>query len=210
MIPLICHGTTRECLNYFTDNISKLENIIKMTTFEDSENFIFTKYEPFCYASMGAILEGENGLLMFLDGLNCGYSGEGPTGTEKVLERLGISDENAEKWKCESGLSIDFTRSEDENTQYGLIHAPFFAYQTTKRNNYSQFELGTYAWLRVGEHQIIMLNPQNNRFNDLLNILQVSGPYQMEVCYGQTPEYLFDGIALKELIPNLSSIRGYE
>ena len=32
MIPLICHGTTRECLNYFTDNISKLENIIKMTT----------------------------------------------------------------------------------------------------------------------------------------------------------------------------------
>lgn len=91
------YGITTKSLEYWNKNKDKLGTIQEVAC----------SFDPI---HVEAILGGEGGLItpleynlkiigsngvMYLSGCNCGYGGEGPNGTRRILEELGISHDKA-------------------------------------------------------------------------------------------------------------------
>lgn len=59
-------------------------------------------------------IEGEAGVL-YLSGCNCGYGGEGPNGTRRILEELGVPPERARELMLQREFIIEFSEEGDGN-----------------------------------------------------------------------------------------------
>jgi hypothetical protein len=74
-----CGSSTRLSVNFFRKHKKLLGEILTITVDRNEMSIL-----------------GVNGI-MFLDGVNCGYIGEGPNGTKDILQNLGLSTK--EVWK---------------------------------------------------------------------------------------------------------------
>jgi len=95
-------------INDVVDEVKKHSPIIKITTFFDSENFIFTKYIPY---SIGVtmVIECSNGNQLHITSCNCGYGGNGPHCTIELLKKIGVSQKDSKEVAINtSGFEITF------------------------------------------------------------------------------------------------------
>ena len=85
------NGITRVSLDYWEKNKGKLGPISYVWASFDGMPDESVRDYPLEY---NLVLAGERGVV-FLSGCNCGYGGEGPNGTRKILEELGMPEQDA-------------------------------------------------------------------------------------------------------------------
>ena len=106
-------GITRESLEFWNKNKNSIGKVTHVEVsaeglyLEDrtGENGITypVEYNFIAFGECGAIL---------LSGCNCGYGGEGPNGTAKILAELGLTLEEARKAMYRKNIHYDVIRGE--------------------------------------------------------------------------------------------------
>lgn len=178
----VCDKSSDKCFRYFEEIFETFKPIVKLTSFLDNANFLLNDYHiqnPY----INTIIENDRGDQIQFDGLNCGYGGEGPNCTAKVLEKIGIDKETAERWMYLPGLSISFPDafkyvSEDS------VRAHVLFVQNRGLKDLDKFELNCYSRANVVTRKIYSINPQLYNFPGFLNLLNVMQPTEMEYNIG--------------------------
>jgi len=94
------HGITRTSLAFWDQNKHQVGRIMRVVVADVIERVT----SPAGYASeYSMIIYGSTGMII-LSGCNCGYGGEGPNGTAKILVELGMSVDEARRMMYEKRI----------------------------------------------------------------------------------------------------------
>jgi len=95
------HGITRNSLDFWRANKDKIGPVLSVEVRDD----LYVEQSPEGYPlEYPCAIYGTDGII-FLSGCTCGYGGEGPSGTAKVLEDIGVLPEDAGKLKLQKVVS---------------------------------------------------------------------------------------------------------
>lgn len=84
------HGVTKKSLEFWSFNRSRIGKITHIEVSREALRQDDKKYEDITYkVDYTLIAHGEKGEI-WLSGCNCGYSGEGPNGTARILAEFGF------------------------------------------------------------------------------------------------------------------------
>lgn len=177
----ICQGSSSNCLRYFKDNIKNFGEVLKLTSYFESSNFLLTPY-PVESSGIHTVLENEQGEIMQLAGLNCGYGGTGPSATAEVLVELGIAKTTAHRWKYNTGLQISFDKFPDESPDIRLNTSVFFEKRklTNTDSIVSPCPLSDTTFVRIDEGVVYMVEPMKNNPAGFYNCLKIMRPIKVE------------------------------
>lgn len=115
-------GVTRKALQFFSEHISEFDRITNAYFYFtgmdaaidgyyildtiSSENGLYNLTMPSC------VIKDKNGQQMWLKGVNCGYGGTGPSGSVKLLTKLGV--EESQTYSIFEKRVVKFIRDDDK------------------------------------------------------------------------------------------------
>lgn len=184
----VCNKSSDKCVDFFNKRFDSFKPIIKFTSFLDYENFLLTDYQV-NNSFINTIVENDRGDQIQFDGLNCGYGGEGPNSTAKVLEQIGIDKTIAERWMYLPGLSIKFPDAFNYQSETSISPKILFVHNR-KSIDLDKFEINNYSQVNVATRKIFAINPQIDNFPGLLNLLNFMQPTEMEFHIGPNSKML--------------------
>jgi len=101
------YGVTRDSLKFWNEHKNSIGKITHMVV---SEKELFSEHiteNGVTYlVDYNCMIFGTNGAII-LSGCNCGYGGEGPNGTAKILAELGLPIEKARQAMLENTIYYD-------------------------------------------------------------------------------------------------------
>lgn len=155
----------------------------RLVTYFDAENYLLTPYREITEAYAVLVLESYDGEVIAIRRCNCGYSGEGPGKTQKVLEFLGIPKELSEQYKLYSGIDIEFNEDGTFKKDSVKLDCVFDSRAATPQNG--KILIGKNSiFSNMSTRQIFFLNPQFSNFYYLLNAIARIRPMQMSYYIG--------------------------
>ena len=173
-------STSYASYGFFLENYDDFKPIKKITVFFDSNNFLITPYKvDDTYVHM--VLENWNEQQLHINNMNCGYGGEGPSTTAKLLKYVGVDEEYAEKLKFYDGFQINF----DENGKFiksDILNDVFFG---DRRRGIYEFYLDDYTYIDLNSRKVYLINPQIANFLGLLKLIDKMKPNEMEYYIGE-------------------------
>lgn len=174
-------GSTNSDMNFFEKNSQNITPIKKITVYFDYENFFLTDYD----VEFGTkfVAEGWNGNQIHLTGLNCGYGGTAPSGTEKILIDLGMDRKCADRIKFYPEIKVYF----NENGTYKSYEANKYVCFSSQPE-YSKFckvSLGDFTYFERGAQKLYFINPQYYSPKDLYNAIDEASIYQLQYYIGE-------------------------
>lgn len=172
---LFCFGSPAKCLEYFEEHVETFMPIIKVTSFLDNENLIFTKYS--LSGSAYTVLENTNHDTMQLS-LVCGFLPEYQY-TKRLLLEIGVPDILAEQ--CVSSKGFELTLSEDMKNIHARFDNLVFFHREPDNCGFQGFMVDAYSKVWIEGRKVFMINPQRNNLNGLFNCLCVMNPYCMHL-----------------------------
>lgn len=87
------HGVTRQSLEFWRRNRSRIGDILSIEVRDDLHCESHPDGYPVEYTCM---ITGADGVI-YLSGCTCGYAGEGPNGTARLLTDIGVPPEEARR-----------------------------------------------------------------------------------------------------------------
>ena len=173
-------STSYASYGFFLENYDDFKPIKKITVFFDSNNFLITPYKvDDTYVHM--VLENWNEQQLHINNMNCGYGGEGPSTTAKLLKYVGVDEEYAEKLKFYDGFQINF----DENGKFiksDILNDVFFG---DRRRGIYEFYLDDYTYIDLNSRKVYLINPQIANFLGLLKLIDKMKPNELEYYIGE-------------------------
>lgn len=105
---LFCNASTSGCLDFYEKNRCHLGDIATVSVFfEEFDSIIRGNFQQLDENAMlpgfhylvapNMIIRDFEGKEIWLSGCNCGYSGEGPSGSMSILQQIGIDNDLAQK-----------------------------------------------------------------------------------------------------------------
>lgn len=170
---LIYNGATNQCVDFFMNNIKNFGRVVRLVSFFDNQNFLLTKYNV-DNDYIHTIIENDYGDEIQLSGANCGYGGEGPNGTRKILEYLGVPSDTASKWIYHDAIIADFT----ENKILATLDKPLF-FGCSHGDAFCRLDNNTF--IGISDKVVYMIAPSLTNLSGYYNCLDVMQP--LEVCY---------------------------
>jgi len=166
-----------KCKDIILKHVGTSSELKKITVFFDNANFIFTKYKV--DYDVLFVAEKINGTEIHATQLNCGYGGNGPSSTYKVLLGLDVNESLAEMAFTSRGFEIDFT--DRLNIVKDMV---FFQYRNDAVTTSETFKFDEYSQVNIKKRRIKMFNPQVNNINGLFNAIDRMKPYTFEFFIG--------------------------
>lgn len=173
-------GSTDTAVKELLTILPPINQIKKITMFQYGVNFWLTEYLTDLHTHF--VLEKKNGERIDSDGINCGYPGTGPRGTEKIFDVLGISEKYPGLPLCSSGFSLSFA---DENIKL-KDNITFFYEDNKKFGKIKKYGFCTnaYSEIHYDSRKIYLIEPQIHNFTGMLNLIQVMKPYHFSFYIG--------------------------
>lgn len=182
---LVCNGHTSKCIKFFYDHIEEFAPVTKLTSFFEPANFLLTPYQV-DNNSIHTILENDRGEEMHLAGVNCGYAGSGPGGTQRILVHLGVAKEDAENWRCDTSLSVDFTGNKPR-----LLPQFSSFFEDPNSANSSKLHISClltdHTYVNTYDRVVYMVNPSPQNLHGYFNCLNVMKPTRVIYSLGKEP-----------------------
>lgn len=195
-----CIGSPDRCFEYFEEHFKTFGSIVNVTSFFDSENFIFTGYsmQNDCTHT---VIENVNHDTIQLASIGCGFEGAEYQYTKKLLLKIGIPDELTEQCVASKGFQLILT----ENMKN--VHARFdnliFFHREYNNRGFKGFMVDAYSKVWLSGRKVFMINPQRNNFNGLLNCLYVMKPCSMDFYIGKHSP-LGNGLTIEDTKSNVN------
>ena len=95
------HGVTRKSLDFWAANKSKIGPVLSIEVDDNLHSELSPEGYPLEYP---CAIYGADGMIR-LSGCTCGYGGEGPNGTAKILMDIGVEREAARRLMLQKPLS---------------------------------------------------------------------------------------------------------
>jgi len=174
-------------IDFFKEQYDIFRPIKKITVYYEEINFIFSSYNA--GMSVSFIAENWDGKEMHLQGLSCGYGGEGPSTTARLLEFLGMDKEQAHNLKHESGLIIHFDTQ--GNIDNGNIDTSAF-FSSGGRNciiDTEKINIATIWSDGCTYYKLYYFDPNENDVTQIFKLIEKSPPYEFEYDLNEKNEF---------------------
>ncbi|WP_415331531.1 hypothetical protein [Clostridium perfringens] len=207
-------------LEEFYDDFTEIK---KITTYLNQANFLLDEY-PIDDTSVNMILENFNGQLVYVSGLNCGYRGTGPRTTQKLLMKIGFSEEESERLIVNEALKIEFM--ERANLETIVINSePIFLVNYTGtleeemkrakgiknklKTNIIRYYIDQNTKVDIVNRKIYIQNPQKNSLFGLLYLINLVDVNEVEYYIGNKSN-LENSLRADELFRDWSNTFDYK
>lgn len=178
---IVCNASSEKCLIFFREHYEEFKPVIKVTSFFDPQNFLFTDYNVE-NESIHTVIENNRGEQMHLSGLNCGYGGVGPSATCDMLRTIGINVELAKEYVLNPAFECIYNENNDTYSFHALPN--FFVYNNETKAD-GKFRMTERAKVDSLRKSVYMINPQYHDFPSLINCFPMMKPLAMEYYIGQ-------------------------
>lgn len=192
-----CTEGSSRAVKFFQEIFDSFKPVKKFTSFFDNANFLLTDYKP-SNSDVHTIIENFRGDIIEFTSLNCGYRGQGPGGTARVLQIIGLKQETALELREYNTIKIDFDGQKNnyqhcfdkdgENkeyiTDYSLDMTTFFNCRV-RAKEFQGCNIDENTVVNILTRDVYMINPEIHNLNGLLHCLHIMKPVEFEYVIGK-------------------------
>lgn len=182
----------------------------KVTVFFENANFLATDFFPMT-PNVHMILVDEFENELHIEGCNCGYGGEGPNTSVRLLTSIGIRKELVEDLIFyNNALQFQLTNATDGRIYISNLNKS--CYFTTETKSSSYINVYDNINIELIKRKIMLFNPQYHSFVGLLKFLNQIEPRSFEYYIGSNSPlenfFRVDEIESNPLLPPKYDLTG--
>jgi len=164
---------------YFKEVVQEFGVVKEISCVFQVENLVFFENDINDY-SYNFVAKSNDGNIMYLSNVNCGYGGEGPNTFRRILEYFGIDEELGHKIMWHRAVKLYF----DENGKFKNYIVPEYFIDLNDTKN---FIASTHIHFKALDKMFYIINPE--RFlNVLWSLLDNAKLYRIDYHLGENNE----------------------
>lgn len=180
----LIQGSSHEVQAKFDEIRSEYSQFKRIAVFFENTNFLATEFTPMTL-SVNMILEDTDSNQIHIEGCNCGYGGQGPSATVKLLVGLGINKETAAQLVYHNDGLLFELNEDGDIVKDSIDTSVFFQSNIRDASTHNSINLDANVNVDLLKRKVMLFNPQYHCFRELLRLLTQIKPVSFEYYIGE-------------------------